>query len=194
MHICFLTHEYPKSNFFNGGVGTFVQTLARELIKNDFEVSVVGTNYTSTYEEENDQGVHIYRLPASALKGLQWYFNFKNINLHINPDSAEFFPVLFYEKSKTLNASYLQNYTFGFIEFEKWNEKIKVSTVNGKRVDDYNNYFKENYGITYTIHPDEIIAELFTEWLLDDKMVMEADGLESKTFEAFTEIFNTRYQ
>ena len=123
-----------------------------------------------------------------------WYFNFKNINLHINADSAEFFPVLFYEKSKTLNASYLQNYTFGFIEFEKWNEKIKVSTVNGKRVDDYNNYFKENYGITYTIHPDEIIAELFTEWLLDDKMVMEADGLESKTFEAFTEIFNTRYQ
>lgn len=123
-----------------------------------------------------------------------WYFNFKNINSAINPDSSEFFPVLFYEKSKILNAEYLQNCIFGFVEFSKMNEKIKVSVLKGKDVDEYKNYFKENYGINYTIHPDEIIADLFTEWLLDEKIVKESEGLKRKTFDSFTAVFKTRYK
>ena len=57
-----------------------MQTLTRQLIKEGFDISIVGINCTSTYEEENDQGVHIYRLPANMIKGLKWYYNFRSIN------------------------------------------------------------------------------------------------------------------
>lgn len=80
MHICFLTQEYPKANLPHGGIGTFIQTISRELIKYGIHVSVVGANYLNSYEEENDQGVNVFRIPASHFKGLKWYINYRNIN------------------------------------------------------------------------------------------------------------------
>jgi glycosyltransferase involved in cell wall biosynthesis len=80
MHLCFLTNEYPKEGFPHGGIGSFVQTLAVELVKQGIEVSVVGMNYTANNEKETVDGVAVYRLKKSSVKGLAWYFNSKAIN------------------------------------------------------------------------------------------------------------------
>jgi len=83
MHICFLTHEYPKEGHPHGGVGTFVRTLSRNLVKEGIKVSVVGINYINTDEEGNDSGVMVYRLAPKILKGLTWYINSRIINKKI---------------------------------------------------------------------------------------------------------------
>ncbi|PKB17473.1 glycosyltransferase family 4 protein [Flavobacterium sp. 5] len=83
MHICFLTNEYPKEGFPHGGIGSFVKTLAVELVIKGIEVSVIGLNYTDNDELEIVEGVRIYRLKRSKIKGLSWYFNFKAFNKKI---------------------------------------------------------------------------------------------------------------
>ena len=83
MHVCFLTNEYPKEGFPHGGIGSFVKTIAAELVKNGVKVSVIGLNYTLEDETEIIDGVRIYRLKKSKIKGLSWYFNFKSINKKI---------------------------------------------------------------------------------------------------------------
>lgn len=83
MHICFLTNEFPKYGFPHGGIGSFIKTLAVVLVRKGIKVSVVGINYTSNDETEIIDGVKIYRLKRSNIKGLSWYFNSKIINKKI---------------------------------------------------------------------------------------------------------------
>ena len=80
MHICFLTNEYPKEGFPHGGVGTFVRTIAHALVEKGIRVSVIGLNYTQTFEALNVEGVHIIRIPKSKVKGLAWYFNSRAVS------------------------------------------------------------------------------------------------------------------
>jgi glycosyltransferase involved in cell wall biosynthesis len=80
MHIVFLTHEYPKEGFPHGGVGIFVQTLARNLVLSGIKVSVVGINYTDKAEEYQDQGVCIYRLKRKRMVGFTWYLYANEVN------------------------------------------------------------------------------------------------------------------
>ena len=81
MHICFITHEYPKEGFSHGGIGTFIQTIGKAYVKKGYRVSVIGINvYTKIYEEEEDHGVRIYRLKPRKIKGLTWFLNYKYIN------------------------------------------------------------------------------------------------------------------
>lgn len=75
MHICFITSEFPKKGFPHGGVGTFVKTISQQLIKRGIKVSVVGLNYVSQTELEEYEGIKIYRIKPSRIKGLAWYFN-----------------------------------------------------------------------------------------------------------------------
>ena len=80
MHICFITNEYPKKSFPHGGVGSFVQTFGKNLIEEGHKVTVIGINYIDKYEEENDNGVLIYRLKPKKIKGLTWYYNAVSID------------------------------------------------------------------------------------------------------------------
>lgn len=75
MHICFITHEYPKKGRMQGGIGSVVQTLGRALIKSGFSVSVVGISSLEKDTTEEDNGVQIYRLKASTWKFLRFYQN-----------------------------------------------------------------------------------------------------------------------
>jgi len=79
MHICFITHEYPKAGFSHGGFGSFVKTIAEALSVKGIRVSVVGINYTTAYETTQENGVTIYRLAKSKVKGLAWWFHSKAI-------------------------------------------------------------------------------------------------------------------
>lgn len=83
MHICFITNEYPKAGFPNGGIGSFVKTIATALCQNNIRVSVVGINYTGIDDKEIADGVTIYRLEKSNVKGLAWHFNSKAITKKI---------------------------------------------------------------------------------------------------------------
>ncbi|RYX98533.1 glycosyltransferase family 1 protein, partial [bacterium] len=80
MHICFITSEFPKQGYSHGGVGTFVATLAKALVKQGIKVSVIGLNYINKEEIENIDGIIVYRVIAKKQKGLQWYFNSKAIS------------------------------------------------------------------------------------------------------------------
>lgn len=84
MHICFITHEYPKTNYPHGGIGTFIQTFAKALVKRAHKVSVIGVNqYTNEDEVCNDEGVYVYRLRIKKIKGITWYLNYSAINKKI---------------------------------------------------------------------------------------------------------------
>lgn len=83
MHICYITHEYPKIGFPHGGLGSFVKTISQELTKNGIKVSIVGINYENIYEETSENGINIYRLKKNKIKGLSWYFNSKSIDVKI---------------------------------------------------------------------------------------------------------------
>jgi glycosyltransferase involved in cell wall biosynthesis len=80
MHICYITSEYPKKGHPHGGVGTVVQTLARQLVKSGFLVSIIGLNYLDKDESEEDLGVKIYRYNRSTIKNLGWLLNNKILN------------------------------------------------------------------------------------------------------------------
>lgn len=80
MHICFLCSEYPKDGFPHGGFGTFVKTIASNLVNSGVRVTVIGINYDSTNEYIVENGVHIYRLKKHHIKGISWYFNSRSIN------------------------------------------------------------------------------------------------------------------
>lgn len=83
MHICFISHEYPKPGFPHGGLGSFVKTIGEALAVKGIQVSVVGMNYTSEYEELVESDVRIYRLKRSKRKGVSWWLNSKAISAKI---------------------------------------------------------------------------------------------------------------
>jgi glycosyltransferase involved in cell wall biosynthesis len=62
MHICFISHEYPL--WATGGIGTFIQTLGRMMVKKGHRVTVVGIGQSKSEEVILDEGVVLYRLPA----------------------------------------------------------------------------------------------------------------------------------
>lgn len=83
MNICFLTHEYPKPGLNPGGVGVFLQTFLPELVKNGFQVTVVGANNSNTYEESKIDGVRIIRIPNPRIPGISWWWIAKGLNRKI---------------------------------------------------------------------------------------------------------------
>lgn len=65
MHIAFLCNEYPP--YKHGGMGSFVQIMARRLVQSGHQVTVVGLylHYRGLIESD-DHGVRVYRLPAKG--------------------------------------------------------------------------------------------------------------------------------
>lgn len=62
MNILFICDEYPPGK--NGGIGTMVQVLGRELVKQGHQVTVIGlySYYYGQKDYEVDRGVEIHRL------------------------------------------------------------------------------------------------------------------------------------
>src|SRR5690554_8226985 len=65
LNICYLSYEYPL--WGTGGIGSFIQTIARALVRAGLRVSVVGIGKGPLEEHFQDRGVDIYRLPAPRL-------------------------------------------------------------------------------------------------------------------------------
>ena len=76
MHICFLCNEYPPGQ--HGGLGSFTQTLGRELSARGHQVTVVGVypaGNESTDKAEDDCGVRVIRLAHATLPGTGFVIN-----------------------------------------------------------------------------------------------------------------------
>src|SRR5215468_2738298 len=73
-HIIFICNEYPPSSA--GGIGTFYRTLGRELVQRGLRVTVGGIYPDQARAEvSDDQGVKVYRLPASPRRRGAYRFN-----------------------------------------------------------------------------------------------------------------------
>ena len=78
MHILFLSGEYPL--WTSGGVGTFIQTFGRALVKDGHRVTVVGPGKEQEEVYIDDKGVQLYRLPKNNSRFPNFIFNAKQIN------------------------------------------------------------------------------------------------------------------
>ena len=74
MHICFLCNEYPPAQ--HGGIGSFTQTLARELVRHGHNVSSVGLYPIRSEVVEDDQGVSVVRVPQGRLPNFRVAMNY----------------------------------------------------------------------------------------------------------------------
>ncbi|MAT90627.1 MAG: glycosyl transferase family 1 [Flavobacteriaceae bacterium] len=64
MHIVFISHEYPL--WSPGGVGSFLQTFGRALVKEGHQVTVVGAGMDAKEVILEDKGVQLIRLPKKT--------------------------------------------------------------------------------------------------------------------------------
>ena len=80
LHICFLTHEYPMTGKTQGGIGSVVQTIGQALHNKGVRVSVVGV-YNGIEREiyDNDEEVHVWRLPGAQWKVANFIPNSKRL-------------------------------------------------------------------------------------------------------------------
>lgn len=69
MRIAFVCHEYPPPP--SGGIGAFVQTLARGLVAAGHAATVVGIGEEAG--EREDEGVRVVTLPSTRCWGVQWW-------------------------------------------------------------------------------------------------------------------------
>ncbi len=83
MHLCLITHEYPKSGFAHGGIGSFLKTLAPKLVAQVVMVTVVGLSYDYKEDYEEVQGVRIFRLGYQNVKRFGWFYGLKAMNKKI---------------------------------------------------------------------------------------------------------------
>jgi len=81
MHICFLCNEYPPA--VHGGIGSFTQTLARELVKYGHTVSSIGLYPIPSEAAEEDHGVRVVRLPQGVIPTLRIAANYLRIQAAI---------------------------------------------------------------------------------------------------------------
>jgi len=81
MHLCFLCNEYPPA--VHGGIGSFTQTLARELVKHQHKVTAVGLYPIASESEESDRGVSVVRLPQGGIPRLRIAANYLRLQAAI---------------------------------------------------------------------------------------------------------------
>lgn len=83
MHICFISHEYPKQGLNHGGIGTFLQTICRDLVDAGHSATVIGWHKGNQRTNENDCGVNVIRTPLPTITGFKWLQNIQNISKEI---------------------------------------------------------------------------------------------------------------
>ncbi len=81
MHICFISSEY--SLWQSGGVGSFLQTFGRGMVKKGHRVTVIGMGVSKEEELLHDEGVEIIRLAKPEISYGKFLINTKRISARI---------------------------------------------------------------------------------------------------------------
>src|SRR5687767_12994299 len=79
MHIGFLTAEYPP--LISGGIGTSIRNLARALVAQGEEVTVVGWGEKVDFE---DHGVRVRFLGHTSIPKMGWFLNRQRAQHELN--------------------------------------------------------------------------------------------------------------
>jgi len=82
MHILYLCPEYPPSR--HGGIGSFVQTLGRALVRRGHQVTVAGLYEPAEAGESEDEGVRVIRVPKHGWPGTRYLQNGARLRRAIN--------------------------------------------------------------------------------------------------------------
>ncbi|WP_339704669.1 glycosyltransferase family 4 protein [Algoriphagus aquimarinus] len=83
MHICFLSHEYPKAGLNPGGVGVFLYTFCHALIEAGHRVTVLGANDSNKTEDEIQGDLRIIRFAKPAIPGVNWWLIARKLNAYL---------------------------------------------------------------------------------------------------------------
>lgn len=83
MHICFLSHEYPKPGLNPGGVGVFLHTFSQALIEAGHSVTILGANDSAKDEDICQGNLRIIRFGKPSIPGLNWIFIAYKLNLYL---------------------------------------------------------------------------------------------------------------
>ncbi|MFC3880881.1 glycosyltransferase family 4 protein [Algoriphagus namhaensis] len=79
MHICFLSQEFPKPGAIYGGIGTFLSTFTKELLRQGHHVTVLGIGFVDIRMEEIIEGVRVITIPHRKSKVLAWRKNYQDV-------------------------------------------------------------------------------------------------------------------
>jgi glycosyltransferase involved in cell wall biosynthesis len=80
MHIVFITHQFRQPGANNGGIGTFVENITNELVKNGIQATILGISMNNKAEHRISNGVNIYMVADSQWKKLKFWPNWKSLN------------------------------------------------------------------------------------------------------------------
>ena len=83
MHICFLSHEYPKPGLNPGGVGVFLYTFSHSLVSAGHSVTILGANDSKEDEDQTNGNLRIIRFGTPLLPGINWMFIAKKLNTYL---------------------------------------------------------------------------------------------------------------
>ena len=106
MHICFLSHEYPKSGLNPGGVGVFLYTFCHSLTEAGHRVTVLGANDSNRTEDESQGNLRVIRFAKPSLPGVNWWLIARKLNAYLKDINA-FHPLDIVESSE-LGLAFLQ--------------------------------------------------------------------------------------
>ncbi len=83
MHICFLSHEYPKAGLNPGGVGVFLHTFSQALVNAGHSVTVLGANDSEIDEEVSEGNLRIIRFGKPSIPGFNWVIIGRKLNMFL---------------------------------------------------------------------------------------------------------------
>lgn len=191
MNILFICDEYPPGR--NGGIGTMVQVLSRELVRQGHKVCVIGLYpyYYGQKDYEVDKGVEVYRM--------RYGFNFGKTDKN------------FFYKAIGKMPNFIKRNLNGKKAFDRFIQKIH-QLIEEKEIDiieiqDWNSFvfeigFKVEWPAfkvplvvksngSHTYFSDEANAEVDPDFSSVDKMLYQrADALSSVSY--YTESVNKR--
>ena len=83
MHICFLSHEFPKPGLNPGGVGVFLYTFSQALVDAGHRVTILGSNDSENDEDKQIGNLRVIRFAKPSIRGLNWFYIAKLINSNL---------------------------------------------------------------------------------------------------------------
>ncbi|WP_425639514.1 glycosyltransferase family 4 protein [Algoriphagus yeomjeoni] len=83
MHICFLSHEYPKAGLNPGGVGVFLYTFSQALTAAGHRVTILGANDSDVTEDDTQSNLRVIRFAKPSTPGLNWWIIARKLNEYL---------------------------------------------------------------------------------------------------------------
>jgi glycosyltransferase involved in cell wall biosynthesis len=88
MHICFLSHEYPKAGLNPGGLGVFLYTFSKVLTEAGHRVTILGANNSAVTEDVIEGKLRVIRFAKPSFPGVNWWLIGRKLNEYLREMNA----------------------------------------------------------------------------------------------------------